>query len=141
MTSMISSLEADLTRDEGTRNRPYLDSRGFHTIGVGHNLDAEGLAPEAIAAQLRHDVLTKALPLYQALPWLQNAPEPVQRALLNMAFNIGIQGLLKFKTTLALIEQGDYDLAADRILKLPYAKQVGSRASRVASLIRKGKGV
>jgi lysozyme len=128
-------------RDEGTRNRPYRDSRGFSTIGVGHNLDAEGLCQEAIAAQLSHDVTTKALPLYAALPWLQNAPEPVQRALLNMAFNLGIQGLLKFKTTLALIEQGDYELAADRILKLPYAKQVGPRASRIASLIRAGKGV
>ena len=31
-------LKADLRRDEGIRNKRYLDSQGIPTIGVGHNI-------------------------------------------------------------------------------------------------------
>lgn len=134
--SMTSSLAKDLIRDEGVRTKPYRDSRGFLTIGVGHNLDSEGLCQAAVDAQLDHDIRTKAYPLYQSLPWLVEHPEPVQRALLNMAFNVGVHKLLTFKETLELIRLKQYAVAADHILRLPYASQVGSRASRIADLLR-----
>lgn len=133
----ISLLEGDLKRDEGRRDKPYKDSRGFSTIGYGHNLDAEGLCEEALAAQLAYDIRTKALePLYRTLPWAKDHPEKVQRVLANLTFNMGPEKLSQFKATLELIRLGRYPQAADQLMRTLYAKQVGQRASRLASLLR-----
>lgn len=135
-SNTFSPIEADLIRDEGKRSKPYRDTAGFLTIGVGHNLDAKGLCEEAILVQLRFDIAEKEAHLDQYLSWWRDHPEPVQRVLLNLCFNLGIGGLLKFKQTLQLIQDRKYAEAGARLLTLPYAKQVGKRAERLANLLR-----
>lgn len=131
-----SPIEADLVRDEGIRDRPYVDTTGHSTIGVGHNLSASGLCDEAIFAQLRFDIAKVEHTLDSALPWWIERPEEVQRVLLNLGFNLGVAGLLGFRTFVALVESEDYAGAAEDLLKTRYAKQVGSRAIRLAKLLR-----
>jgi len=58
--------------------------------------------------------------------------------LLNMSFQLGITGLLKFKNTLAKIEAGDYQGAADNMLKSLWARQTPNRANRLAEQMRTG---
>lgn len=135
---ITSSLAKDLERDEGRRSKPYKDTEGFLTIGVGHNLDSEGLCKEAIDAQLDYDIRTKATdPLDRYLSWWREHPEGVQRALGNLCFNLGIAGLLKFKDTLSLIRAREYKLAAAQLLtNTRYHQQIGQRLDRIAELIR-----
>jgi lysozyme len=57
---------------------------------------------------------------------------------MNMAFQMGINGLLKFKKTLTLIEMGDFDAAADGMMKSLWAKQTPNRASEMAEQMRSG---
>jgi lysozyme len=137
MTTLSAQIESDLIRDEGLRSRPYRDTEGFLTIGVGHNLDAEGLCRAAIMVQLAYDIRTKATdPLDRALPWWTSQPTPVRRFLANLAFNLGINGLLKWTATLALIEKGDYrEAAAQFRSNRRYFTQVGPRAERLAALL------
>lgn len=133
---MTSLLEKELIRDEGWRDRPYKDSLGFLTIGVGHNLSASGLCPEAILVQLRHDIEEARAFLDRRLPWWVETPEPVQRVLINLTFNLGSK-LLQFKHTLADIQAGHYAKAADELLASePWATQVGQRAVRLANVLR-----
>ena len=54
-----------------------------------------------------------------------------------MAFNMGTNGLLKFKKTLALIESGDYQTASAEMLNSRWAKQVGSRAEKLSERMKK----
>jgi lysozyme len=135
-TSTFSDLKADLIRDEGYKDKPYKDSQGFLTIGVGHNLDAEGLCPAAILAQLEYDI-NKAEKRLLRFSWYNNTlPSKVQRALLNLSFNLG-DTLLDFHQTLSLIEHGEYSKAADQLMTNErYVKQVGKRAARIADLLR-----
>ena len=136
-TQLLSIVEKDLRRDEGVRSKPYRDTEGFLTIGVGHNLDAEGLCPDAIQAQLAYDIRTKGLePLDRYLPWWKDHPIAVQRVLINLMFNMGPKTLLGFHNTLAFIKKGDYSRAASHLLQSKYADQVGARAERLASLLR-----
>ena len=58
------------------------------------------------------------------------------RVLANMAFNLGIHGLLKFVRTLNAIERGNYDEAASHMLASKWAGQVGQRAQRLAAMMR-----
>jgi lysozyme len=57
---------------------------------------------------------------------------------MNMAFQMGITGLMKFKKTLSLVEMGLYDDAADNMLKSLWAKQTPNRAAEMAEQMRTG---
>ncbi len=74
--------------------------------------------------------------LLAAEPWLAKAPELVQEVLLNMAFNLGVEGLLGFRQTLALLAARDYAGAAQSMLASRWAGQVGQRAARLAAQVR-----
>jgi lysozyme len=129
-------IETDLIRDEGWRSRPYKDSLGYLTIGVGHNLTSEGLCDEAVMAQLKYDLQTKAIdPLNKFLPWWSEKPEPVQRVLLNLAFNLGGK-LMKWTVTLGHLKENRFKEAAQDIrANHIYVSQVGPRAERLAKLL------
>lgn len=133
---MLDQLIKELKIDEGKRSRPYKDSVGVLTIGYGHNLSAEGLCDEALEVQLRYDVNKVLTQLDRYLPWWRKQPEVVQRVMANLGFNLGVGGLLQFKRTLRLIQEGDYKGAADALLLSKYARQVGLRAIRLANLLR-----
>ncbi|MNR52556.1 hypothetical protein D3C85_1724170 [compost metagenome] len=55
-----------------------------------------------------------------------------------MAFNLGVEGLLKFKNTLRLVEIGDYKSASVEMLNSAWARQVGNRAKRLSKQMLTG---
>lgn len=68
---------------------------------------------------------------------------PRAEVLLNMAFNMGVDGLLRFKNTLAMLRaaiegHGSYGRVADGMLNSLWAKQVGRRADELARQMRTG---
>lgn len=128
-------LLTDLKRDEGRKDQPYRDSRGILTIGYGHNLEAAPLCEVALQVQLEVDLAAHLAALDAALPWWRQQPEPVQRVLGNMGFNLGAGRLVMFKQTLAAIQAGKYREAAAALRTSLYAKQVGDRAERLAKLL------
>jgi lysozyme len=74
--------------------------------------------------------------LDRALPWWRWMPEDAKQALANMAFQLGLSRLLKFRKMLDALESRDYERAADECLDSLYAKQVPARANRVAALMK-----
>ena len=142
------ALVSDLIRHEGLKLHAYYDSRGYKTIGVGHLLDkSKGGIPlskiigkdtdyitedEALKI-LTYDVNRTAKYLYNKFPWLKQHPEPVQRYLIDMAFNMGVNGLAKFNRTLKLIKQGKYREAGINLTKTKWYRQVGNRAREIVS--------
>ena len=139
------TLIAQLKRDEGTgpidhegRFHPYKDSVGKLTIGYGRNLDDGGISKDEACLLLNNDVIATASQLHAFLPWTDSLDEARRGVLINMAFNMGIYSLLKFKTTLALTEAGDYAGAAKQMLNSLWASQVGSRAHRLALQMESG---
>lgn len=127
-----------LKRDEGLRLTPYLDSVGKWTIGYGRNLSDVGISTEEANSLLLNDVERTTNDLSKHIPWIAGLDEARQGVLLNMAFNMGLQSLLLFKKTLALVQSGDYDKAADAMLESRWAEQVGPRAHRLALQMRSG---
>jgi len=135
----IDLLKLELTRDEGVRLRPYKDTVGRLTLGIGRNLDDVGISADEADFMLSNDLNERVLPgLRKNLPWYSTLNESRQRVLANMAFNLGIDGLLKFRNMLAAAQGGDYNLAANEMLNSPWAKQVGDRAKRLADMMRSG---
>jgi lysozyme len=135
-------LLTDLQRDEGCRLDAYLDTVGVWTIGYGHTGPEvrKGLVwNQTMAdAQLATDEAHHTAELRKRLPWFDGLDDVRQDVLANMAFNLGVDGLLGFKNTLAMVKRGDYAGAAENMLKSKWAAQVKGRASRLAKLMRTG---
>jgi lysozyme len=135
---MIPQLISDLKSDEGWRPYAYKDSEGLLTIGYGFLVDpAKGVGlPRHIGDMwLTHAVQERASELFDRIPWLEDQPEEVQRALCNMAYQLGVYGVLKFRKMLYALEHGDRAEAAIHALDSLWAKQTPERAERIAALI------
>ena len=124
-----------LRRDEGESPTCYQDQFGLWTIGVGRLIDARkggGLRPDEIAYLLNNDIIDRRESLKTALPYFGALSSARQGVLINMAFNMGVAGLLKFKNMLAAVEAGHWGIAAKEMLNSTWAKQVPLRAARLA---------
>lgn len=131
-------LTRDLIADEGMRLKTYTCTAGKLTIGVGRNLDDNGISVDEAHLMLQNDIDIVCAQLDNKLPWWRDMTEVRQRVLANMCFNMGIGTLLKFINTLEAMKHGQYDKAADGMLKSLWAKQVGNRAKRLARQMKEG---
>lgn len=134
-------LKAELIRDEGFVPHAYQDHLGFWTIGYGRLIDKKrngGITKEEAETLLENDILNVESELEKRLIFFKRLSSTHKRVLINMAFNLGVNGLLNFKKMLAALEDGFYEQAAAEALNSKWAKQVGRRATRLANLIRNG---
>lgn len=131
------ALRDELIRDEDIRLKPYRDGVGKLTIGVGRNLDDNGISRDEAIALLRNDTDRAIREAHQIAGFAQlNGVR--KRALVNMVFNMGLPRVLGFKRMLAAIERGEYGAAAHEMLDSKWAKQVGPRANRLARMMQTG---
>lgn len=136
--AFLADLVADLKRDEGVAYKPYRDSEGILSIGVGRNLEDRGIADDEIDFLLANDLNWVVVDLDRGAPWWREMTKNRQRAFANMVFNLGWPRLSGFKQMLAALEAGDWDEAANQALDSRWAIQVGARAERIAELFRSG---
>lgn len=139
---MPTNLRELISLHEGRVPHAYQDSLGYWTIGVGHLIDKRkgGRLPEqVIDLLLDYDIAEHSRGLFTAAPWIMELDEVRKAVLVDMAFNLGIKGLLGFKNTLAAVKEGRWDDAAAGMLASRWASQVGARASRLADMMRSGR--
>ena len=135
MGSNTVDLRQQLIRDEGSVSHAYEDSLGFTTIGVGRLIDFRrggGLRDGEIDFLLGNDIEEKTAQVLAALPWASKLSETRRAVLINMAFQLGIGGLLKFKRALGSIEDGQYKEASMEMLDSLWAQQTPERAKRLS---------
>jgi len=134
----IAQLKILLRIDEGEKLRPYKDSVGKITIGVGRNLDDVGISKVESDFLLTNDIQKVQLDLNKEIPWWILLSDNRQMVLANMAFNMGIGGLLQFTHMLMACKDSKFSEAARQMLDSKWAAQVGQRAIRLAQLMERG---
>lgn len=152
---MIIDTEKRLEFHEGFRDKCYLCSRGVKTIGIGHNLesreftDAEkkaigdwkkGITHNAALMIMRNDI-NICMESLKRLGFWYYLDDERQYALLDMCFQLGYDGLCKFRKMLEAIRVKDYSEAAKQCLDSAYAKQTPLRAKRIAVLLKTARWV
>lgn len=139
---MKTELAKQLRGDEAVRPCVYKDHLGYFTIGVGRLVDGRkkgaGLRPDEITYLLNNDIDDRINALTKALPWFQNLDDVRKGVLLNMAFQMGTEGLLGFERTLSLIRDGKYELAAFAMKQSLWARQTPERAERMCEQMKSG---
>ena len=125
-----------LKKHEGFRSKAYKDITGHLTIGYGRNLDANGISEAEGLFMLMADIDNAITQVESKLSdVILDLSEARTGVLYEMAFNMGIYNLLKFKKTLRAIKDKDYDLASIEMMDSKWAVQVGRRAVVLSNIM------
>ncbi len=137
----LDALQTMLIRHEGMRLSSYRDTAGNITIGVGHNITANGIdiTQEWALHILDADIQDAVDALDGHLPWWTHLDDIRQRVLVDMCFNMGIGTLLTFTNFLQYVHAGSYHEASVDLEKTKWAAQVGNRAKEDSYMMDTGK--
>lgn len=127
-----------LRRDEGVKPKPYRCTAGKLTIGVGRNLDDNGLRPDEIEYLLQNDITQAEEDARSIFTTFEDLTDNRKAVLVNMAFNLGRDRLSKFRKLRKAIDALDFDTAYVEMVSSMWADQVGARATRLAKLMKDG---
>jgi lysozyme len=127
-----------LKQKEGFGEVPYRDTEGKMTGGYGRNFEAYPITEEEASDWLQKQLEESWLKLIKAKPDVLNLDTSRQEALNEMAYNLGIGGLLGFKKMWAAIEMRNWPTAKKEALDSKWHKQVGNRAKEIADVLLTG---
>ena len=152
-------LLVELVKHEGLRLQVYQDTLGIDTIGIGRNLKDRGISKEELDeldiptidhvyeygiteadAMLlaENDVQIVEEELLRAHPCVEDLDAVRQLVLVDMAFNMGVPRLCKFKKMWAAVHENKFDIAAKEMLDSRWANQVKSRSVKLANAMHNG---
>lgn len=134
----MSALESMVARQEGLRLKLYRDTQGKATIGFGHNLDAKGISRNIAQAILSEDIEDAMRDMATNLPWYIDLNEQRQGAMVSLSFNLGIIGLMQFKSMLEALRSSDWQKAHDECLVSLAAHQDKNRYQEIANIFLTG---
>ncbi len=130
-----TKLARQIERDEGRKNTPYPDSRGYLSIGVGRCLVTNPLSEDEINYLFANDLRTAkegaASFLGKEIYLELDRDAPVRLAVVvNMSFNLGnrLRGFVRFREA---VQARDWKGAAAEMKDSTWYKQVGKRADRL----------
>ena len=118
-----------LIKHEGMVCSPYKCSEGFLTLGVGRNLDANGISEDEAMYLLDNDIKRVIESLNKNWGAWMTQPSNARMVSIDCTFQMGITGWMAFRHTRALMEMGCWLEASEEILRSKYAIQTPSRAA------------
>ena len=149
----------ELVKHEGLRLQVYQDTLGIDTIGVGRNLEDRGISKEELdeldiptiehiyeygiteadaMVLAQNDVQIVEEELLRAHPCVEDLDAVRQLVLVDMAFNMGVPRLCKFKLMWNAIHEKKFDIASKEMLDSRWANQVKSRAVKLSNAMYNG---
>ena len=133
-------IEQMLIIDEGIRLKPYRDTVGKLTIGVGRNLEDIGITEEEALFLLDNDIKKAKEDVKKVFGEVYYELDPVRKSvLINMMFNLGLPRFLTFKKFIQAVKEKDFIKASQEMLDSKWANQVKDRAKRLSFMMRTGK--
>jgi len=153
-----SILIQKLIDHEGLVLQVYQDTLGIDTIGIGRNLEDRGITDselEDMGITLDHvyefgiteadaillaenDVEIVEDELLRAHPCVDGLDAVRQLVLIDMAFNMGVPRLCKFKKMWAAVHENAFATASKEMLDSRWANQVKSRSTKLAHAMHTG---
>ena len=129
------SLIDNIKISEGFRSRPYRCTENHLTIGYRFAIKDLELDEDICDMILERKVAKLVERLEKNLPYLPSLPKDAQDVLIEMAYQMGVSGLLKFKKTLMYVETKDYKDASVEMLDSRWAKQTPNRAKKLSDIM------
>jgi lysozyme len=138
MSDFIDNLKQQLIDHEGFRAKPYKCPAGKLTIGVGRNIEDNGISVEEAEFMLENDIKRCIEELRDIFKDFDTFGENQKMALIDFIFNIGKTTFLKFKKTISAIKNQDWEETSKEMQNSLWYKQVGNRGKFIVNQIKKG---
>jgi len=160
MISFSNNLYSQIKGHEGYKNKMYIDRSGkkpIRTIGIGFNLEEKhnqdflrsiNIDPEdifegkevsdkEIRQMYNHNLRIAFKDAKDFLPDIASHPRDVQKAIIDMSFNLGRNKLFKFEKTQEALKARDYNEASKEMMDSLWATQVKGRAKKLSDMVKK----
>ena len=132
----MDDLLKKIKEHEGFKSRVYKCTEGYDTIGYGFAVKDLEL-DEDIAEEILLRKLEKLIQRVRAkFKWLDTVPHEVQGVLVNMSYQMGVNGVSKFKKALHAMQMFQWKIAADEWMDSRWARQTPNRAKELSNIIR-----
>lgn len=131
----MKNLVENIKLSEGFKSRVYQCTQGYDTIGFGFAIK-DLVMSKAVADLILEEKLEDLVARLSSYDFFINSPDEIREVLAEMAYQMGVGGLLKFKKTLKMVADRDYRQASVEMLDSLWAKQTPNRAKRLASIVR-----
>lgn len=133
----MPSIKDQLILHEKLTLKPYIDTVGKITIGVGRNLTDRGIKMTLALDWLDEDIAESEKDL-ATFPWYESLDPIRKKVLIDMRFNLGPSRFRDFKNTLKAVSEGRWEDASKGMLASLWARQTKSRAIRLAKMMKDG---
>jgi lysozyme len=133
---MITKIFKDLAKFEGLKLKPYRCTAGKLTIGYGRNLDDTGISRTEAEIFMFFDICRIMDELDRKLNFWVHQPVAVKAVLIQMAYQLGVDGLLSFNRFLRALSNSDYTVAVQEMFDSRWALQTPRRVATLAEMIQ-----
>jgi|TARA_Y100000296_G_C4987416_1_gene163680 GH24 family phage-related lysozyme (muramidase) len=135
--SISESLVDSIIQDEGYRSSVYLDSLGKPTIGYGFLVDALELQEDVCNVILYRKLEKLVKDIKFNMRWFDDMPEKIQDVIINMCYQLGVAGFMKFKKTIQLLKNKQWNRASVEMLNSRWGReQTPQRALRLSKIVK-----
>jgi lysozyme len=135
-----NNLLNDLKKHEGFRADEYKDSKGIPTLGYGTKLPLSiyeintfrvtldenkkaHIDIENAEDLLNYRLNTMIIDIQKKKPIVNELSSERQNVIYNMCYQMGVEGVLKFKKMWLALEKGDYEEASKEMLDSKWARE------------------
>ncbi len=123
---------------ESYRQFPYMDTTGHLSIGIGRNITDRGISQSEALILLDDDIQYFSSKLSRLFHWFDGLDDNRKICLVDLIFNLGVNGFCGFTRMLAAIENDDFETCSEEILSSKAALQCPERYQQLAHIMRTG---
>ncbi len=132
----MPNLIEQIKESEGFRPTVYKCTEGYDTIGYGFAIKDLVLGEDICDIILERKIAELKLRIKQKLPFYDDMPEKAQDVIVEMCYQMGINGFSKFKKTIDHLMRKDYKAASVEMLDSRWAKQTPNRAKKLSNQMK-----
>ena len=130
------SLIDQIKKHEGFSSTVYQCTEGYDTIGYGFAVKDLYLSKEICDKLLEQKISELNLRISQKFKWFKDSPKQVKEVVINMCYQLGINGFSKFRRTIYYLETEQYEEASEEMLDSLWARQTPNRAKELSDEIK-----
>ena len=131
------SLIDDIKKHEGFSSVVYKCTAGYDTVGYGTRVKYLKVTKEQAEEWLKEELENLKYILADKYEWFLPAPQKVRNVVINMSYQLGVSGFSKFKKTIQLLKDKDYEGASIEMLDSKWARtDTPNRAEELSKILR-----
>jgi lysozyme len=128
-----------LEKQEGYRRHPYYCKNNVLTIGIGRNLETNGISYTEAIFLLKNDISRSESDLKKIFPNFNNLPYHIKEVLVNMRFQLGPSRFRSFKKMIDAVNAWDFEKMKTEMMDSKWAKKdTPERAMELVAFIENG---